>query len=130
MNYVYSTLSSTNVYPVYKKEASGNSTSLRDIRINGGANVLQKVDGALITPKGAVTPVSDEDLESLQKDPTFRLHMQNGYITIDRKDKSINKAIETMEKRDNSTPYTAEDMKNPSLRKNKTFQKELKDAKE
>jgi hypothetical protein len=115
MNYVYSTLSCSNVYPIYDKQVGGNTTVVHNIKINGGANVMQhkRVDvsmgGGVIpleTPRGVVTVVDDSDMEFLLKDATFQQHMKNGFITFDKKEKPVEKVVESMTPADDSAQLT------------------------
>jgi len=120
MNYIYSTLTSANVYPVYKREESGVSTAVKNIKINGGCNVIKKTEsGGLHTPRGVVTPVSDEDLALLMQDKIFNLHIKNGFITIDKKNIPISKVVNDMEARDSSAPLTEETIEKEKKKKEK-----------
>ena len=113
MNYVYSTLSSDNVFPVYDKQIGGNSNVSHSIKINGGANVMKykrTVSGSipLETPFGVVTHVSDSDLELLLSNQAFKNQMSSGFIKIEKKELKVEKVIEDMNKEDNSSQLTEE----------------------
>ncbi|AZY49682.1 hypothetical protein vBBaMIFTN2_09 [Bordetella phage vB_BaM-IFTN2] len=69
--YIYSTLSADQLYAL----ADG-----RNIKINGGANVADK---RLVTPKGKVTRIEENDFELLQQNIIFQAHAKNGFVTAD-----------------------------------------------
>jgi hypothetical protein len=79
----------------------------RTILIKGGANVAEHK--TLITPKGVVTEVSDEDFAILENDYHFKDHVKNGYLTVERKETPIAKVIEGMKEKDASAPKTPDD---------------------
>ena len=78
-NYIHSTASADMVYPIY---AGGNVTprKIKEILIKGRANVVNPA--TLITPTGAVTEVSDADLELLKKDTAFQRHVARGFMRV------------------------------------------------
>lgn len=94
-NYIHSTASQPMSYPVY---ASGNGTptKIKDIIINGTANVMNPK--TLFTPTGAVTEVSDADLELLKKNDAFQRHVAKGFMRV-MTDSELNTS--DMQKRDN-----------------------------
>jgi hypothetical protein len=105
MHYVYSTLTASNTYCdwVVGKDLNRIENS---VTILGGANVINKRG---ITFKGAVTEVTDEEMEWLQNNDAFKQHVASGYITIRRVEINADKAARDMEERDNSAPLTPED---------------------
>lgn len=111
MNYVYSTISADMTYCVYAPKVEGNTRAgskniiLKRIKIKGGAGVANT---ALITKKGFVTQISDEDLEDLEKIELFQFHVKSGHLQIERKKVNVNKVVENMAK-DKSSPKTPED---------------------
>ena len=64
--------------------------------IKGGANVKDKY--TLHTPLGAVTEVTDEEFEFLQKNDAFQRHVANGFMKI--MDNTPNLNTSDMEKKD------------------------------
>ena len=92
-NYIYSTLSSS-----VKYECEGAS-----ILIKGGANIPNV---HMLTPKGVVTEVTDEELVLLGGNSVFQLHKANGYIHIDKKEHKVENVIADMTRRDNAAPDT------------------------
>lgn len=81
------------------------SVILRKIPVAGKANVANK---NLVTPRGAVTKVTDEEYEILKNDHTFNDHVKRGYITVEKKEFSVDKIIKNMKPKDESAPLTPE----------------------
>lgn len=106
MAYITSRMAGGVDYAFYKKGPNGINVVTETISINGGADVIDK--RTLITPDGVVTSVTDEELEKLKTHPLFKIHLQNGGITIKDTEKSANKAGEELEK-DKSSQITPED---------------------
>lgn len=104
MNYVYSTLSTPMQYTFYKNTPSNQPAVIfKSIKIKGGASIMDKRE--LHTPRGFVTQVTDEELELLKTNEVFKTHLENGFISFEeRKEKSLDKKLETMTKRDFSAP--------------------------
>lgn len=116
MNVVYSTLSTPmgySVYPEIAKDMNGPVEPTRVIYIKGGAGVANK---NLFTPLGVPTQISDADLAILQKDPTFKKHMKNGYVKVEAKERKVEKAIVGMNLRDKSHPKVPGDYKDSFLK--------------
>lgn len=78
-NYIHSTASADMTYPIY---AGGTDRphKLKEIVIKGRANVVNPA--TLITPTGAVTEVSDADLEMLKKSAAFQRHVARGFMKV------------------------------------------------
>jgi hypothetical protein len=117
--YVYSTLTSTNNYAIYKpqpKDSKATPTIQKKISILGGSNVMPMPRegmlypiGGLVTPRGTVTEVSDEDMELLEKDYHFNEHRKNGFIVVEKKELAPEKVVKNMTPKDGSAPKTPED---------------------
>ena len=110
MPYVYSTLTSDQLYTSYRPAIADGAPPIieRQVFINGGANLIDKV---LQTPRGAVTQVSDEDVQFLRKNHDFLLHEKNGYVTIEaKKVDTIEAVASAMTPRDESAPMTPQDL--------------------
>lgn len=105
--YVYSTLSSDQLYTNY----GGGELPMPvgEVFIRGGANVMPRKGDE--TPAGAVTEVTAEQLEILQANPDFKLHLQNGFIYVSETKVDAEVAAEDMERRDKSAPKTEQDVK-------------------
>lgn len=79
-NYVHSSASQDMIYPVYASGRQNQATVLKEIRINGTANVINP--HTLMTPTGAVTEISDEDLALLKKSAAFQRHVAHGFMKV------------------------------------------------
>jgi len=107
MFYVYSTLTSTNIFPHYAPGSSKDlPVILKKIVINGGHGIATK---QLFTPKGVMTQISDEDMEFLQQDFAFQQHLKSGHITFEKKKVDVEKRADNMTQKDGSSPLTPED---------------------
>ena len=107
-NYVYSTLTSGQVYASYiPASLDGNQipTIETKIEIKGGANLIDPK--TMVTPRGVATSVTDEELEILLKNPEFQAHKERGFIQIESKKLAANKVAAGMEGRDNSAQLDA-----------------------
>ncbi|MDR0736617.1 MAG: hypothetical protein LBF51_07285 [Zoogloeaceae bacterium] len=104
--YVYSTLSAAQEYAGWAKGANDLPRIRKMVRINGGANLADK---HLITSKGAVTEISEEDEAFLRENEIFRLHEKNGFVRVDRKKETVDKAVAQLEARDISAPDRPDD---------------------
>lgn len=114
MHYVYSTLSAGVNYANYQKLYDIN-VKTHHVAIAGGANVANK---HFVTPQGVVTEVSDSDMDFLLQHPTFKFHVEKGFITHNKKEIRVEKAIENMESKDKSAPKSKADFKDVKVREN------------
>lgn len=103
--YVYSTLTCDNEYADWIK-AGDQQSILRTVKVNGGHGVMNK---NFMTPLGVVTEVSDEDMDFLMKNTHFQLHMENGFIKVDKKKQEPEKIAADMKRRDKSAPIVPSD---------------------
>jgi hypothetical protein len=105
MKYVYSTLSADNIYGAYVKGGADLPMIDRErqVLIKGGSNVADK---RLITPRGVVTEVSEDQLAALLENTVFQMHVENGYVTFSDHNEDPEKVIgaEGLEARDASSP--------------------------
>ena len=93
MPHVYSTMSNDNIYPTWIKGTGARPAVGEDrVLIAGKANVIN--DRTLVTPRGAVTTVTVEQLELLMKNKHFVAHMERGFITVDAKSRNAEDAAE------------------------------------
>lgn len=106
MPYIYSTLAADTGYAVYAKTNSDLPILEKTIFIKGGAGVANK---NIITPRGVMTEVSQEELALLQDHPVFKMHQENGYVSIDAKAHAVEKVVADMKGRDVSAPLVPED---------------------
>lgn len=95
MPYIVSSLSADNRYAFYEKTSGNVLRVKKEILIKGGANVTDKK--TLLTPHGAVTEVSEQDLELLKTNIGFKNHLEKGFLKIVETDNKY-KAEETAEK--------------------------------
>lgn len=89
--YVYSTLSNDNRYG--------------EVLINGKANVANK---NVITPLGVATRITSVQLDECKSFPVFKLHMDNGFITVEKYKEDADLVAANMTGRDASAPETPE----------------------
>lgn len=106
MPYVYSTATASNVYRFYKKGGGDLPVADGEVTIKGGANVANK---HLMTPLGIVTRVTDDEAEKLKHHPTFKKHMERGFMTIRNDHVDGEVAAADMQGRDGSAPLTDND---------------------
>lgn len=109
MPLVFSTLTGAVTYVKWELKPGNVYVPLHEVTIKGGANVADR--RTIITPRGVGTQVSEGDLEFLKTDPTFLMHIKNGFITVDSvsdiRDADI--AASDMEGRDYSAPDVEQD---------------------
>jgi len=130
MFYVYSTATCPIDYVVYRKNSSNdlgviekhpNGKPMR-VTIKGGHGVANK---NLVTPRGVVTQVSDEDMQLLLDDAIFQRHMKAGFMSYDKKNVDPEKKAASMEDKDGSAPLTPKDFEESenSTAENKIYKK-------
>lgn len=95
-NYIHSTASQPMTYPIYAG-GTDRPQKIKEIVIAGRANVADP--RTLVTPTGAVTEVSDADLELLKKSAAFQRHVARGFMRV-MNESELN--TNGMQKRDNS----------------------------
>ena len=108
MPVVYSSCTADNFFPVWKGHAR-KDTYEKGVLIKGGANAQDK--RTMITPRGAATVVTAEELELLRADPAFKGFVDRGFMSVDEKGKITHDADEKgadLEK-DKSAQDTPED---------------------
>jgi hypothetical protein len=104
--YVFSTLTAAQEYTGWIKGAGDLPRKKHSVTINGGANLYSK---SLITPKGTVTEIDEEDLAFLRTNKVFLAHEKNGYIKVESRRRDVEAAVSDMEHRDESAPDTPDD---------------------
>lgn len=105
--YVYSTLASDVAYTNHEQGGADLPVALPPVFIKGGAGVA---NDRLVTPRGVVTEVSEEQGAYLQANPVFQLHQKNGYVMIDSASVDPDKMAADMTGRDNSAPMVNQDL--------------------
>lgn len=108
MHFVYSTLAAPQAYTSYVKNSDKELSIVeKTVLIKGGARVMEAKN--IMTPRGVVTEVSDEELKCLMENPVFKMHMENGFITVEEKEKKVEKVTKDMNQKDKSRPVTPDD---------------------
>lgn len=100
-HYVYSTLSAPQEYTTYHSGAADLPQAVQSVFIAGGANVADK---RLVTPRGVVTKVTDEELKALETNEVFKLHKANGFISVGAAKKDPEVVAADMTSRDDAAP--------------------------
>jgi hypothetical protein len=109
MAYIYSTLTGSQRYQTYTKQANGVSSAERpSILIQGGTNVADK---NFVTPRGVVTKVTDAQLKELKANKMFQTHLKNGFIKIEEKAGDTDKVVADLTQRDGAAPLVDGDFK-------------------
>lgn len=95
--YVYCTLSNDQNYSVTDGA----------VFIAGQANIMTK---HMYTPRGRVTEISDEQYAQLKDNHVFKLHKENGFISVENRKEDPEKVATNMEASDKSAPDTPESL--------------------
>lgn len=107
MPYVYSTMAAPVRYMSYVQAEPGTPRiAVSGVTIAGGVGVASK---HLVTPRGVVTEVTDEELAFLEQDEVFKTHLAAGHVTVSKGKTDPEKAAADMEGRDISAPLVPED---------------------
>ncbi|PWF25054.1 hypothetical protein [Corticimicrobacter populi] len=97
--FVYSTLSNDQRYQLEDG---------REVFVRGRANVS---DGGLVTPKGKVTPIGEDEFNLLQKNIVFKAHSKNGFVSAAHRsedpERFASANLEPADKSAQDTPATA-----------------------
>jgi hypothetical protein len=105
--YVYSKMSASVVYNDFVPGGADLPVVAKSVTIKGGAGIANK---NLITPLGVVTEIDDADLEMLNRNGIFKLHKENGFITVEKRNVDVEKVVANMgEKADPSAPLSPAD---------------------
>lgn len=124
---VYSTMSSDVDYTYFETigEAGQGHTIDHTIRIRGKANLADKV---LVTPRGAVTAVTAEEAERLESHPVFKVHLANGFVAIERRGTPVDKVVDDMVQRDESSPLEPVDFEGLAVQPMKLVSQQQQEA--
>lgn len=105
--YIFSTLAADVSYDTYNKGADSLPIKLSSIIVKGGTGIA---DSRLMTPNGAIaTKIDDEDLELLTRNPVFKAHVENGFITVLKGEADNGVVAKDMLARDISAPLVESD---------------------
>lgn len=119
-HYIVSTLSAPVTYTFYGALSGNMKKVIKEITINGGANVANK--RTLVTPSGVPTQVSADELEMLKKHPVFKKHEASGHVKIVNTgyQEEAEKAAKDMAEKDTSAPRTPKDYEKEGKKSPKT----------
>lgn len=107
-HYVFSTLAAAVSYTGYAKQENDNVPQVQmAVVVNGGTGVANK--RTLITPRGVVTEVTEDEAKFLAAHPVFQIHLKNGFVQISDKNADGDEAAADMTGRDESAPLVDED---------------------
>lgn len=114
MYYVYSTATCPIKYVNYVNNSSQDLGVVQKhpngkpmaVVIKGGHGVANK---NLVTPRGVVTEVTDEEMDQLLQDVAFKRHMEAGFMSYDKKNVDPEKKAAAMSDKDGSAPLTPKD---------------------
>jgi hypothetical protein len=105
--YLLSTLTASQRYVVWKSGGADLPTEEHSIFVAGGANVPGK---RLITPRGVVTKITDDDYAILKENAAFVTHVANGFITVSKsKPADPDEAAAGQAAKDGAAPLTESD---------------------
>lgn len=107
MHFVFSTLTSDQLYTEYLPSANDLPTPGGQVLIRGGAGVM---NDRIVTPHGVMTQVDDSQMAILMNVPAFREHAQNGYIKVLESEADPDKVAADMASRDGSAPLVPQDL--------------------
>lgn len=110
-NFVFSTLTTPVSFVEYGPKREGSFPEVvRRVTIMGGANVPAKT---LITPKGVVTAVSDEEAGFLATNKQFAGMSAKGFVVLARNKDDLDRALLDMTPKDGCAPKVPEDFRKP-----------------
>jgi hypothetical protein len=104
--YVYSTLANDQQYIDWRGGGGDMPIRGRAVLVKGGTGVA---NARIVTPLGVATEISAEDAAFLETNPLFKLHAQNGHVTIQRKKDDPEKVASDMNLKDPAAPKTPAD---------------------
>jgi len=105
--YIYSTLSAD---VIYQNTVPGGADIPRvdsEVMIKGGAGVA---NDRLVTPRGVVTKITEQQLEQLRENAVFKVHEANGFIQVSEHSVDADAAASDMTGRDQSAPIVPQDL--------------------
>lgn len=79
--YVYSTLANDQRYIDWDHGGGDLPIEGQSVFVKGGTGVA---NDRLITPLGVATAITEEEAALLERNPVFKMHKDNGYVTIQR----------------------------------------------
>lgn len=113
MQYVYSTATCSASYCLYDTSIPGPAVLKHQVIIKGGHGVNAAHDpnnkNNIYTPRGVMTAVSDEDMAFLMNNELFVKHINEGFLSVDKKEVAPEKKAMDMKDKDGSAPLTPSD---------------------
>ena len=106
--YIFSTLANDNEYTGYEKGGGDLPRVSRKVLIKGGAGVAGR-DQRMLTPRGVVTEVTDDEYAFLKTNTVFERHVKNGFIKVEDRAADPEKIAADMTGRDASAPLVDAD---------------------
>lgn len=106
MAFVYSTATAPIKYTGFKDTSNDLKEITYEITIKGGHGL---VDKNFITPQGVMTIVTAEEAEILLKDDHFKMHVERGFMRLEKTKADTEKVSSDMEQRDKSAPLVPQD---------------------
>lgn len=105
--YIFSTLTASQKYPIWVRTKGHDIPRIDSyVLVHGGANLPSKV---LVTPRGVMTTISDEEYDRLKDSPGFKQHVENGFLTVEDKPHDPDNVAGEMQPKDTSAPTVPED---------------------
>jgi len=105
-HFVLSTLTASQRYTNYIKGENDLPLVVSEVFVAGGAGVA---NGAIITPEGVATAITDEQKLSLEANDHFQFHMKNGFVKFSTEKVDPEKFAADMARRDGSAPLVPQD---------------------
>jgi hypothetical protein len=104
--YVFSTLTCDQSYATYSIGGGDMAIEEHSVFIEGGFGVA---NDRFITSLGVCTIVSEEDMAHLNRNPVFKQHKENGYISVQESKADAESVCADLEHGDGSSPMTPSD---------------------
>lgn len=83
MPHIVSTMTHDVMYTQWQSNPGGINIPERKVLIKGGHGVARRdAAGGLYTPNGVVTAVTNDELEFLEANSTFKTHLKHGGLTV------------------------------------------------
>jgi len=106
-HYVYSTATNGIIYTKMTENNQGPAKIIRKVEIKGGHGVATVKN--LHTPRGIVTSVTDDEMDFLLANESFKNHVERGFMSYDKKEVAPEKKAKDMTQKDGSAPLTPAD---------------------
>ena len=120
--YIFSTSTANQKYPIYRDTGDKGLSVIKSyVLIHGGANLPSKV---LVTPKGVMTSITDDEWDRLQKSSSFQKHRKRGFLTVEDAPTDADEVAGDMESRDKSAPMTRADFEDIGIKPPETSKSE------